>query len=287
MFSNSAGHPGPSARPQPGKRKGNAALLMGLFFLLFFCASGVFAQEQETYDPTLPQNLHRKPVILFWCDNPLELENITHVANKVWVPGDDEAEQQYRQDRVLARGLIPLDWVGGMNRAGHSEEDLIAYYTGKLMFGYAGIAIDEIGGYDIEVNRKFTRVFGEIKRRFPDRVVAVWHAGFLTKEHLEMYRNGADIVMFERYLDGTAFITERLSYNLNMARNGGIVEKCIFALGLDEERWINTIEELEVQMHWIAENAPEMRGIAVFAPDAPEELVRAADRLAGELFIKK
>lgn len=247
-------------------------------------AAQVENKNNDAYNPVLLPDLHRKPVILFWCDNPLELENITHVANKVWVPGDDEAEPQYRQDRVLARGLIPLDWAGGMNRADGSEEELTAYYTGKLMLGYAGIAIDEIGGYDIEINRKFTRVLTEIKKRFPDRVVAVWHAGLLTLEHLEMYRNGADIVMFERYLDGTAFITERLSYNLNMARNGDIIEKCIFALGLDENRWINTVEELEVQMRWIAENAPDMPGIAFFAPDAPEELVRAADLLAGALF---
>lgn len=236
------------------------------------------------YDPSIPPDLRADTVILFWCHDPLRLENVTHIANDVWIPGDGEGEYRYRQDRILARGIVPLDWAGGMNRSDGTEEDLTAYYTGKLMTGYAGLAIDELGGYERSINEKFTAVLREVKQRFPDRFIAVWHAGLLTKEHIEAYRHGADLVMFERYIEGTEFLAPRLSYNLNMARNGGIIDKCIFALGIDENRWITTPEELEAQMRWIAENAPDMRGIAFFAPRAPDNLLLLADKLAGELY---
>ena len=79
-----------------------------------------------------------------------------------------------------------------------------------------------------------------------------------------------------------------------MAKRTGIIHKSVFALGINDNdervkgyplrQWANTPGNLEAQMRWIKENAPEMPGIAFFSSAASREMLKTADALAGEIF---
>jgi hypothetical protein len=80
------------------------------------------------------------------------------------------------------------------------------------------------------------------------------------------------------------------------AREGKIAHKTILALGINDRatpealkrqgRWANSEEELTAQLRWIRAHAPDMPGVAFFAPAASPELVRFADQLAGRSFAR-
>jgi hypothetical protein len=240
---------------------------------------------------------HREPFILFWTTKPETLQNATHITPQVHLDkGDKEENPLYFQSAWLERGVVPLKWQGGWCYKDKSEEEFVRSFCNAAEAGYVGIAIDEWGGGDPEFDAKFGRALVRTKQAHPDFFVAVWCFGFFRPRQAEFLREGADMVMIERYVDGAT--EEEFAHwfhgALKVARDAGIAHKTVFALGINDRAsaeeieklhaWANTPEELEGQMRWIHENAPEMPGIAFFAPRCSPEMLHLADTLSAELF---
>jgi hypothetical protein len=216
----------------------------------------------------------------------------------VWLEGSGSTRPYYYQQKYfLERGIMPLDYREGNVRGGNSEDEIVDDWCSAWEEGYVGIAIDELGGYNFEKNRKFARALVRTKRRCPDLYIAVWHAGPLFRDLAEAYEEGADLVLLETYVSGTSSLSLRFGFKLLAARMMGIVDKSVFALGINDDegkvretgrgRWANSPDELRAQMQWINRYASDMPGIAIYASSGSLEMIRAADRLAGEIFLSK
>lgn len=246
--------------------------------------------------PQCPQ----KPVILFWCSSPERLVNATFITPQVWVKKDTIGAESlkrrpiYEQSVWLKKGVKPLRWMGYPHEK--SEDELVAYWASAAKQGYVGIAIDEIGHVDAETDAKAANALIKLKRSYPDLFVAVWHAGGLTSELLYGYREGVDLVLLETY--GVPFEMKRykswVEEQIATVRKAGIIRKTVFAVGINDAatpeewqkvgQWVNTVSALRQLLTFIRQKAPEMPGIAFFAPRASGTMVKAADKLAGEIF---
>jgi hypothetical protein len=229
---------------------------------------------------------------VFWCGDPKSLKNATHITPQVCVEGDSAARRKYgdfTQAFWLSRGVTPLRWRGGRCYKDKSEDELVAYWGSAADRGYKGIAIDEFG-HDRggEVDRKMARALLRTKRGNPGLFIAVWQTRRLSREVLEAYREGADLVMIEVYAGGKGF-EKKFAEAVAEARKAGILPKTILALGINDRatetemrergRWANTRAVLEAQVRWVRIHAPEMPGVAFFAPQASEAMLRHADEL--------
>jgi hypothetical protein len=237
------------------------------------------------------------PYFVFWCSEPQDLKNATHVTPQVWAEGDAAGKRKYRkfpQDFWLRRGVTPLRWKGGRCYKDKSEDDLVAYWSGPAALGYKGIAIDEFG-HDRggEVDRKMARALVRTRRKAPGLFIAVWQTRRLSKVVLEAHREAADLVMLEIYAGGEGF-EKKFTQGVAEVRKAGISRKTVLALGINDRapekekrergRWANSKSVLEAQVRWIRAHAPEMPGVAFFAPRASAALVRYADDLCGRHF---
>jgi hypothetical protein len=233
---------------------------------------------------------------VFWCGDPRGLKNATHITPQVWAGGDAAAKRKYGefpQEFWLRRGVTPLRWRGGRCYKEKSEDEFVAYWSAAADQGYKGIAIDEFG-YDRggEVDRKMARALVRTRQKAPGLFIAVWQTRRLSNVVLEAYREAADLVMLEIYA-GEEF-EEKFDEGVAEVRNAGILHKTVLALGIDDRapaaeqrergRWANSKAVLEAQVRWIRTHAPEMPGVAFFAPRASAELVHAADELCERHF---
>jgi hypothetical protein len=238
--------------------------------------------------------------LVFWCGKPQDLKSATHVTPQVWAEGDGAAKRKYPdypQAFWLRRGVTPLRWRGGRCYKDKSEDELVAHWAGAAELGYKGIAIDEFG-HDRggEVDRKMARALLRTRKKAPKLFIAVWQTRRFSKAVLEAYREGADLVMIEIYASGKAF-ERKAAEAVAEARKARIAHKTILALGINDRatakemkergRWANNRPVLEAQVKWVREHAPEMPGVAFFAPHASEALVRSADELCGRHFPRK
>ncbi len=271
---------------------------------VFFCLFGLLLSScQSTEEPVGKAGggggRNHRPLVLFWTHHPEELVNITHFTPYVWIHDRNSGERgnpYTEQSHLIARGVLPLDWRGGAVNADRSVEQLVDYWCRAEREGYVGIAIDEFvsWGANSSVNAKLARALVLTKQNCPDLFIAVWHGGLLSRQLAEAFREGADLVLLESYVAGSFVFRLALSYNLLVARAAGISDKAVFALEikgsdpdaeeLSSSERANSADVLEAQMRWIKKNAPEMPGIAFFAPGAGLELLKKADHLAGEIF---
>jgi hypothetical protein len=234
---------------------------------------------------------------VFWCADPRGLKNATHITPQVWTGGDAAAKRKYgefSQEFWLRRGVTPLRWRGGRCYKDKSEDEFVAYWSGAAALGYKGIAIDEFG-YDRggEVDRKMARALVRTRRQAPGLFIAVWQTRRLSKVVLEAHREAADLVMLEIYAGGKGF-EKKFAEGVAEVRKAGIIRKTVLALGINDRapeaeqrergRWANSKAVLEAQVRWIRAHAPEMPGVAFFAPRASAELVHAADELCARHF---
>jgi hypothetical protein len=152
-------------------------------------------------------------------------------------------------------------------------------------FGYDG------GG---EVDRKMARALIRTRKQAPKLVIAVWQTKRLSGVLLKAYKEAADLVMVEQYVSGTSGLDRKFAPVLARLRRAGLLRKTVFALGINDRvkpeerkrqgRWANSEKELAAQVGWIRKHAPQMPGVAFFAPHASPKLVRFADALAGRSF---
>jgi len=248
-----------------------------------------------------PPNLSirtERPVVLFWCDYPHILKNMNYYTTHVWVQQPDSGNYtgpEWSQDYFLSRSITPLKWVGGRIFAREKDvEELVKIWCTPAMNGFVGIGIDEFGMLTPRLSAKLGKALEQAKATCPELIIATWHSGPLTKKQANYYVEGADLVMLEAYFSGRSFYRWLLPRNIRVARNAGIIYKTVVALGINDQdsratgrgfwNWANTPEELERQMLWIRRLAPDMPGIAFFAPRASKPMLIKADRLAAEIF---
>lgn len=230
-----------------------------------------------------------RPVVVFWTSQPRGLHHITHLAG---FPHGNDLLPLLAYLRT--QQIIPLAWKAGKSISGEkSAEQIAEYWCAPAFDGSLAIAIDECGGTP-ESNQLLARALVMARKRRPDLYIAVWNAGILRPVLASAYREAADLVMLESYFNLGDPWRLRMGLNIFFARMWGISGKTIFALGIDNAEgdvvkgrargWANSREILEKQMRWIRRHAPEMKGIAFFAPRASASLLGAADELAGRLF---
>jgi len=241
---------------------------------------------------------NEQPVILFWCDYPQILTNITHYTTHVWVEKPESGKRsgyEWSQDYFLSRSIIPLKWAGGRVFAREKDiHELVRKWCAPAKKGFIGTGIDEFGMLTPRLSAKLGKALVQAKSVCPELYIAVWHSGPLSRKQAQYYVEGADLVILEAYFSGRSFYKWLLPRNMRIARTAGIIHKTIVALGINDEdpeadrggfwRWANTSEELEKQMKWIQQIAPDMPGIAFFAPKGSPALLIEADRLAFQIF---
>lgn len=272
------------------KKRGGAEMAkLALVVLFTICLASIGSSQN-------------RPIILFWCSKPEMLHSATHITPQVWTKNDRSSFENlkglpmYELNAWLKRGIVPLRWMGYPHEK--SEQELVAYWASAAQQGHIGIAIDEIGHVDSETDKKAADALIKLKRVHPNLFIAVWHAGGLTEELSQGYRFGADLVMLETY--GIPFEMERykrwIVERIAAVRRAKIIHKTIIALGINDAaspeewrkvgQWVNTPEALRGLLQFIRQQAPDMRGIAFFAPKASENMIKLADKLAGEIFGK-
>lgn len=239
-----------------------------------------------------------QPVILFWCDYPQILTNITHYTTHVWVEKPESGkrtEYEWSQDYFLSRSITPLKWAGGRVFATEKDiNELERKWCAPATNGFVGIGIDEFGMLPPRLSNKLGKALVQAKSTCPELFIAVWHSGVLTKNQAKYYVEGADLVMLEAYFSGSSINRWLVPRNIRVARKAGIIAKTVVALGINDVdprseqpgwwRWANTPEELEKQMRWVQRIAPDTPGIAFFAPKASPQILVKADQLASEIF---
>jgi hypothetical protein len=229
------------------------------------------------------------PTILFWTAHPTEVKSASHIVNTVWVgdpadPGDHDLA--LHQSAWLARGIVPLDWAGGRVHATQPIEEFAGRWISQIDAGYVGIAIDEFGDQDREVDRRLVEGLRNFRGVHQHATVAIWHAGPVRRDLAEAYWQHADIVMLERYVSGRHFLGVRFGPLVRAAKRRSIEEIAIVAIGVDDERWASSPPEIEAQVSWLRKHAPYLDGIAVFAPRASLDLVRAADEIVARWYLE-
>jgi hypothetical protein len=225
------------------------------------------------------------PLILLWTTHDDHLPHLSYVT-PARLPAETAADAAAEPMRLKC-----LD--GRITAEAKTAQQLADYWSSASQQGYGGIAIDEFGHMDKETDAKMLEALALIDMKCPKLFIAIWHAGALTSDLVRSYKEHADLVMLETYFSGQDDLSRRFQENLLMARDGGILGKTVFALGINDKdarvggalkAWANSPEELKAQMEWIRKNAPEMPGVALFAPKASREIQREADDLAWRIF---
>lgn len=250
---------------------------------------------------------HKHAVTLFWTHNDKALPRATYVTPARRSPAPTAARAKLESRRVRpgsppaagrkVDGPIHLRSVDGKVLAAEcSAEKLAAYWAHAASEGYSGIAIDEFGATDKNINDKMVRALALTREARPHLFIAVWNAGRLSEKLAQAYARYANLVMLETYFNGDRDLSRRFGRDIPVARRAGILHKTLFALGINDKNpmvgnsyqpWANTPSQLEAQMKWIRSHAPIMPGIAVFAPNASLAIQRTALDLVTKIFGKK
>lgn len=200
-------------------------------------------------ETTAGEGLPQTPVILFWARDRLLLTEATYMVNDVWAgdrtdPGNKDPRKHV--DSRLARGVIPLDWAGGNVYLDREVEELARKWSSKFEAGHYGIAIDEFGWNNKKEIWKFKQVLALVREKHPDGFIAVWHTGLLNNVYCELYKQYVDLVLLESYFPPVS-LRFRIDFdtNVRLTRKYGISTKCVFALGLDPNKWLRTPKAAE------------------------------------------
>lgn len=179
------------------------------------------------------------------------------------------------------RGAI----AGFCGMVGNNEEA----YRRRIKAGFNGVSVDEIGGYDAGT-ASFIQWLTGLKSDHPDFFIALWMAASPSPELLANPR--IDLYLGENYYRIGSPLGAFDSH-IARARQTGIIGKHLLGLSANVEdacrlgHTYSVAEQLawiEKQMIYIAQNAPEMPGIAIYG--GREGLTERIDQLCYEHFVK-
>ena len=211
------------------------------------------------------------------------------------------------RDYWRERGVTHCVWKGGNNEIASmkSGSEYAAYLLKDVReSGSKGILIDEIGGYDWDLQSHKIAENGipglmEFNKKNPDLFLGVWVSGSVRPPLLMAAKNiyrteGVDLLMMETYVncfEGAFNTHSRWSYfdqRINMAREFDVLDHCVLTLETNgpAEKPKATASEIEDQIRYVRRTAPEMPGVGffVFTPDALETNL-AADRFCYKYWI--
>ncbi len=162
---------------------------------------------------------------------------------------------------------------------------------------YDGLAINEFNmDYFGEIDQqifKYVDEFKKWKEKHPDYFVAAWHSGPLQEEFCKRYRGFADLVMIETYTNYfRGRFKERCDYRyiderIDMARKMDWLDKAIMSPCTTVAYGGVTPDDLESQIRYIRQRAPEMPGLIYYCGRCtPPPLKKFADKLLFKYFIK-
>ncbi len=162
---------------------------------------------------------------------------------------------------------------------------------------YDGIAINEFNmdyfGEEDQQIFKYVDEFKKWKKKHPDYFVAAWHSGPLLEEFCRRYRGFADLIMLETYLNyirgrlKTRCDYRYLDERINMARTMDWLDKAIMAPCVTVAHGGVTPDDIESQIRYIRQRAPEMPGLIYYCGRCtPPPLKRFADNLLFKYFIR-
>ena len=254
----------------------------GMVIALASCATA------PTVDPPVRSvsSVEAEPVVIWWSRYAHELENVTHIVNDVWIGTSEEHPDENprkHRDEWIERGVLPLDWAGGDVYADQGHDELVRKWSSAITNGHVGIAIDEFGTVDDELRDIGLSALRTFREKHPDAYIAVWHAGLVDQEVAEVYRDVADLVMLETYIEGGWLLGLRLGFRMQNARRFGIESISVPTVAVASTQFAQTPEVIRAQIEWFHQNASDFRGLAVYAPNRDRELVEYADSVIGEL----
>ena len=166
-------------------------------------------------------------------------------------------------------------------------------YFGMAERGYGGVLVDEIGGLG-EDEKALLAILPELKKAYPDFLVAIWLAAGIHQELADAVKAGhIDLLMPELYIScrpGDHY-KERIRRTIESARKFGVLDKTIIGLG-SADRYANYTSAdmhtdfLEAQIRFIREEAPEMPGIAFFTAGTLPGVDAKLDEMCFKYFIQ-
>ncbi len=244
-------------------------------------------EDNNTAELILPVLIKGRKVHVAWY---------REVPTTRWATCVTSANDAKQRSRLAERGVIALRWAYGGASWSHYdkkkaetnpdevlkeiEEVFYQKYTAEPD-KYAGLGIDETGGYPSTFSLKRTvasmKAMVRAKREMPNRFFAVWNGGGVTLPPIGYFRQGADLLLLETYVwraipqglgteDIYQMIRDRLdpfirSYDMFQPAYGNW---CYTLIGLDTSERPDYIElgEQEQVVRFIRRICPEMRGIA-------------------------
>lgn len=222
--------------------------------------------------------------MLYWAKESATLEHATHIVNSVWVGTEEDNPDEdpvYHRDAWLDRGVVPLDWAGGRVYSDRGVDELVRGWSGSIGNGHVGIAIDEFGSLDREENETLAAALLQLRERHPSAVIAVWHAGLITRAVADAYRQAADLVLLESYVSGSSALGLKFAPYLWSARRFNLEAKTLPSIALGHERYAETLEDASAQLDWLARRADDFAGVAIYGSKADPDLAREFDRYLG------
>jgi len=209
----------------------------------------------------------------------------TKTLRSVTLLGPGRADEwKYWQARGVATGV------------GHTWFDLLRAPVEQAARTLAGLdyggnphpllMIDEFGfDFGGEMDEKAARILRQTRLEKPGLALAVFEMrGPMPPVLAEAYRDAADLVMLESYVDNSRHYWW-LAAQAWAARQFGLLPKTIMVLGVGKggnpgEHWAETPQELEQQIRFVRLIAPESPGVGFFG-GTPELLARADALCAG------
>jgi hypothetical protein len=185
----------------------------------------------------------------------------------------------------LRRGGIPAHWEGGV-----CYEDWPVERFVRSWGEHDWIAIDEVGGPG-EVTDKFIAAWEQLEEQKPDQFRAVWYMG--AHQYWGEIDHLIDLFLPEIYLNYRSNHLGQFDSYLETAREAGVIEKTIPALGIMERetdrgllRVTATRADVLRQFRYLKRTAPELNGIGFFtAYSAAPGVAEYADELCGKYFV--
>ncbi|UCH36048.1 MAG: hypothetical protein JSV65_06755 [Armatimonadota bacterium] len=190
-------------------------------------------------------------------------------------------------ERWIERGALPLSWAGGYCYKEKTEGEFVTYWGDLLAQSERGIAIDEFGcDYGGEVDQKMAAALRRVKAEHPDGFVLAWSAGPLSDVLTAGYRESANLVLPEVYMQYLGWHYPVFDRIAEQARAAGIADKTVFGLCTTTDKGGVTKEQLEEQFRYIKRLAPEFPGVAFYnAYRVAPGMIEWADELCYRYFI--
>lgn len=216
------------------------------------------------------------------------------------LPPTDSSEIAYWK----RRGVLACAWKNGFSRHPHAytRAEFIQYLKQDMTkYEFDGMMIDEVGGYEHSGTEERKNIQGlrDFCEENPDLFVALWICGALKYEQCNLLKRsknktGVDLLMAEVYFNylipemKTFHPFEYLQNDITVARKQDALNNTVFTIGIhgNYDKYTVTPEELEAQVRYIRQHAPEMPGIGFYGSHCKNpELVAVCDRLCGKYYV--